>query len=214
MLSTFKCCGRALASNRGQVTCRSCGVTHQVPDTSTRIVGARRGKKPGSWFAEERRKICGACEQNVGGRCQVIVELGKPGWIEHRKGIHRAKAKCPIGKWGPAEKRDTTINLAGFSSVVPDGIDSTRLVTFHFNPLRYERLRATYENWLPTLGDLADHLVCYEVVFDDDQPEIRGSRILRGRRDRNLVFQKEAILNLAAKEARQEGFKHMAWGRS
>lgn len=47
-------------------------------------------------------------------------------------------------------------------------IDEVSLVTFHFNPMRYHRLRETYYEWLPTLGPLVESLRCYELVFDDD----------------------------------------------
>ncbi|WP_417744738.1 hypothetical protein [Rosistilla oblonga] len=82
----------------------------------------------------------------------------------------------------------------------------TEIATVHFNPCRYHRLRETYYEWLPTLGPLAKHVVCLELVFDDDEPEIEGSTVIRGTRDRNLMWQKEPLLNILLRRCTKTHF--------
>ncbi|WP_144057447.1 glycosyltransferase family 2 protein [Novipirellula maiorica] len=76
-------------------------------------------------------------------------------------------------------------------------ISQVTLATIHYNPCGYRRMRETYYEWLPTLGPLAQSLVCYELVFDDDRTEIEGSRVIRGTRQDNAMWQKEPLLNIA-----------------
>ena len=75
--------------------------------------------------------------------------------------------------------------------------DDVTIATVHYNPCGYRRLRETYYEWLPTLGPMAKHVQCHELVFDDDNPEIEGSIVIRGTRDANAMWQKEPMLNLA-----------------
>ena len=75
--------------------------------------------------------------------------------------------------------------------------DDVRLVTFHFNPCRYRAHVATYYRWVETLGPLRKYLRVYELVFDDDAPELEESVVIRGTRERNVMFQKEALINRA-----------------
>lgn len=91
-----------------------------------------------------------------------------------------------------------------------DRLDEVCLATVHFNPCGYHRLRETYYEWLPTLGPLARALKCYELVFDDDQPEIEGSIVIRGTREHNLMFQKENLLNIALSKCGPE-IKYFGW---
>ncbi|TWU67286.1 hypothetical protein V7x_28600 [Crateriforma conspicua] len=95
------------------------------------------------------------------------------------------------------------------SRACPD-IDQVRLVTFHFNPCRFAALARTYQRWVPTLGPLADALVCYEVVFDGDAPEIPGSIVIRARRDECLMWQKESLINRAVDET-PDRCRYFAW---
>jgi hypothetical protein len=101
-------------------------------------------------------------------------------------------------------------NLDSVSADTCDKASVTQLVTFHFNPMKFDHLRDTYRRWLPTLGPLADRLICYELVFDDDEPEIPGSTVLRGTREHNLLWQKEAIVNLALANCSPE-IEYFAW---
>ena len=84
------------------------------------------------------------------------------------------------------------------------------LVTFHFNPMRYHRLRETYYEWLPTLGPLVESLRCYELVFDDDAREIEGSIVIRGERTKHFLWQKEAITNIALRET-SPNVRYFGW---
>ncbi|WP_417459156.1 hypothetical protein [Kordiimonas sp.] len=74
-----------------------------------------------------------------------------------------------------------------------DAHSDVTLTTIHYNPCKYRRLRETYYEWLPTLPQKP---ICYELVFDDDEPEIEGSVVVRGTRSRNLMWQKEPLCNL------------------
>tara|TARA_R110002073_G_scaffold20209_5_gene72803 strand:- start:7188 stop:8321 length:1134 start_codon:yes stop_codon:yes gene_type:complete len=104
-------------------------------------------------------------------------------WLE--KAIKQAKAK------------QTTPVTFPISTAAPKTISQVTLATMHYNACGYRRMRETYYEWLPTLGPLARSLVCYELVFDDDRPEIEGSRVIRGTREANAMWQKEPLLNVA-----------------
>jgi hypothetical protein len=91
-----------------------------------------------------------------------------------------------------------------------DRANEVSIVTFHYNPSRFRRLRETYYEWLPSLGPLAKSLQCYELVLDDDEPEIEGSIVIRGTRAKNTLWQKEAIVNLALRETPAH-IKYFAW---
>ena len=97
-------------------------------------------------------------------------------------------------------RRSKPIDIDSIRSGPCDRIDEVAIITFHFNPMGYQRLLETYQQWHPSLGPLAESLRCYELVFDDDPPEIEGSIVIRGTRDANLMWQKEAIINRAIKE--------------
>ncbi|MGV3486859.1 MAG: hypothetical protein ACO1RT_20760 [Planctomycetaceae bacterium] len=81
-----------------------------------------------------------------------------------------------------------------------DRLDQVRLITPHFNPAGFVRTAATYDEWLPTLGELAEALRCYEMVLDDDAPAIAGSVRLPGTRELHAMFQKEALINRALQD--------------
>jgi hypothetical protein len=67
------------------------------------------------------------------------------------------------------------------------------LITTHFNPQRFRRLRETYYQWRPTIEV---PVICYEMVLGDAEPEIDGSVVIRGD-ENNLLWQKERLINLA-----------------
>jgi len=117
---------------------------------------------------------------------------------------------CPV----PPDKRNETpthkIDLTGLTSQDSVHADETLLITTHFNPCGWERLRQTYYEWLPTLGPLARRLVCYELVLDNDLPEIEDSVVIRGTRELNWLWQKEALINRALKDM-PHGMKNVAW---
>lgn len=102
------------------------------------------------------------------------------------------------------------VDLGAVRSIGFDRISEVALVTIHFNPCRFQRLRETYYEWLPTLGPLADAVRCYELVFDDDEPEIEGSVVIRGTRTKHLMWQKEALLNRALRDA-PAGIRYFGW---
>ncbi|MFG0261523.1 MAG: hypothetical protein ACF788_03955 [Novipirellula sp. JB048] len=74
-------------------------------------------------------------------------------------------------------------------------------VTTHFNFARYKRTAKTYYEWLPKLPlEIASRVICYECVLDDDAPEINGSIVVRGTREKNYLWQKEALLQIALEQ--------------
>lgn len=87
---------------------------------------------------------------------------------------------------------------------------ATKIITPHFNPTRSKRLAGTHSQWIESLGKLASLVTCYELVFDDREPEIPGSRVIRGTSERNLMWQKEALVNLALREC-DEDVQYFGW---
>ena len=51
---------------------------------------------------------------------------------------------------------------------------------------------------------------CYELVFDNDEPEIPGSIVIRGSREKNLMWQKEALINIGLRDCSPE-VKYFGW---
>ncbi|MEM8910814.1 MAG: hypothetical protein AAGC97_03525 [Planctomycetota bacterium] len=105
---------------------------------------------------------------------------------------------------------DQPIDLDTFTTWQHPQAHRIQLITFHYNPCRFRRLRDTYFEWLPTLGPMADRLKCYELVFDDDEPEIPGSVVIRGSREKHWLWQKEAIVNRAHSEC-DRNIDYFAW---
>lgn len=88
--------------------------------------------------------------------------------------------------------------------------NEVRFVTPHFNPLGFRRQRETYYEWVETLPSFVrDNLLCYELVFDDKEPEIKDSIVIRGTPDLHFMWQKEALINRALKDAPE--FRYFAW---
>jgi len=69
------------------------------------------------------------------------------------------------------------------------------IVTTHYNPIGFKRLRETYYEWLPTVGH---PVICYEMVLDGQEPEIEGSVVIRGTAE-NQLWQKERLINMSVK---------------
>ncbi len=76
--------------------------------------------------------------------------------------------------------------------------DDVTIVTTHYNFAQFDRTRQTYYEWLPKLpAGIASRVICYEAVLDEDEPEIQGATVLRGSRAENMLWQKEAMLQVA-----------------
>ncbi len=93
---------------------------------------------------------------------------------------------------------------------IPKNIDEIEIVTFHFNASGSKRLKETYEEWIKSLGNLGQYVKCYEIVFDDKDPEIENSIVIKGSLEKNCLWQKEALLNLAFKKI-SHNKKYFAW---
>ena len=91
-----------------------------------------------------------------------------------------------------------------------DRSEQIAIITTHYNPQRFTRLRETYYEWLPSLGPMTDRLTCIELVMDDDDPEIAGSVVIRGTRERHTLWQKEVMLNIAIRKL-PESVRYVAW---
>ncbi len=117
---------------------------------------------------------------------------------------------CPLTSAKRCSADGQPVDLSRFVAEPCDAADDTLIVTTHFNPCKFRRLRDTYHDWLPTLGPLADRLVCYELVLDDDVPEIDGSIVIRGTRREHWLWQKEALINRALRDC-PTGIKYFAW---
>ena len=109
----------------------------------------------------------------------------------------------------PIAPQLTARDVSSFKANDP-GSDTVQVLTCHYNPQRFARLRDTYYEWLPTLGAIADRLTCYEMVLDDDQPEIEGSVVIRGTRSANAMWQKEALLNIGL-DRLDSNVKYVVW---
>jgi hypothetical protein len=88
--------------------------------------------------------------------------------------------------------------------------DEVAIATIHYNPCGFRRLRQTFEEWKPTLGPLEKCLRVIELVFDDDEPEIEGSTVIRGTRHANALWQKEPLVNVALSSL-PESISYFAW---
>jgi hypothetical protein len=115
----------------------------------------------------------------------------------HPAGIPNIAARCPLRKWGwPITKCPERSDFA--------------IITTHFNPLGFTRLRDTYYEWLPSLGAAVNHLITVELVYDDDIPELNGSTVIRGSREKHFLWQKEALINAALANL-PDRIKYVAW---
>jgi hypothetical protein len=191
---------------------------HQGPDLDEACVIVLPSKppppppKPEPKYVAERLAICAACEHLQGKRCGILAKRNRAGLLMHPLGLPNRYAKCPDGRWGhdpPAKRSQTKIDLSAFTPTEPAD-PRLAIITTHFNPLGFRRLRDTYYQWLPTLGPLADVVRCYELVFDDDEPEIEGSIVIRGSRDRHWLWQKEPLINRGLRDL-PASIEYVAW---
>lgn len=84
-----------------------------------------------------------------------------------------------------------------------DPKESVNIVTTHFNPGQHPLLKKVYDKWIPTMGELSKYLKAYEIIFNDNDSEINGSVKIQGT-DKNLMWQKEALLNKAVQDTPDE----------
>ncbi len=75
----------------------------------------------------------------------------------------------------------------------PDNPDSVAIITTHYNPCGFDRLRQTFFEWYPTIRL---PLITMEMVTGNQPPEIPNSQIVNGS-EQNIVWQKEALINQA-----------------
>ncbi|KAA5546025.1 hypothetical protein FYK55_03715 [Roseiconus nitratireducens] len=93
---------------------------------------------------------------------------------------------------------------------MPRNLDQVRLAVVHFNPCRSRRIRETFSEWLPSLGGIAKAVRVYELVLDNDRPEIDGSTVIYGNRRDHWLWQKEALINVALRECPPD-IRYFGW---
>ena len=202
-MSLAKLCGSCeLTISTDSKTCLRCG-TLLIPLDGTNVCRSTSPSAFGTIFANTypNLDLLRDCTD-----CRVLIHRINTGQLTateaarhttnnaNRKGLQqfgsdlqtqRQSLADAIGKLDPRTIR-TTCNR-----------NDVMIATVHYNPCGYRRLRETYYEWLPTLGPMAKQLQCYELVFDDDKPEIEGSIVIRGTRAANAMWQKEPLLNIA-----------------
>jgi len=80
----------------------------------------------------------------------------------------------------------------------------TAIITTHYNPIGFHRLRETWHEWQPTMGEV----ITMELVIGGE-PEIPGSVAIQGT-DANVLWQKERLINLAI-ERLPANVRTVAW---
>lgn len=96
------------------------------------------------------------------------------------------------------------------SYIVPENMDEVEIITYHYNLIQSKNLTRTYKVWIESLKNLAPYVKCYEVVFDNREPEIEGSIVIRADSKKNCMWQKESLMNLAIKNI-PDHKKYFAW---
>ena len=96
------------------------------------------------------------------------------------------------------------------SYIIPENIDEVELITYHYNLTQSKNLTSTYQIWIESLKNLAPYVKCYEVVFDDREPEIEGSTVIRADSRKNCMWQKESLMNLSIKNI-EDHKKYFFW---
>lgn len=94
---------------------------------------------------------------------------------------------------------------------IPINMNEVEIITFHFNASKSKRLIETYYEFNFFLRNLKDYITCYEIVFDDRQPEIKNSKIIKATLEKNCMWQKESLMNIGIKEAKKKGKKYIIW---
>ena len=75
------------------------------------------------------------------------------------------------------------------------------LVIVYFNPFSCEFQKRACLQCIEMLGELKDHLRVYELIFDDQKKDIPQSIEIRGSIEKNLLWQKESLLDIALQES-------------
>lgn len=199
-MTTLDCtqCGQRYHGQSIGYKCRKCGGDTREPCREKKQLDRKR--------FHERRQQCESCDcfgpvVINGNTLQGCNRLAKPCGVEQLWFVDR-------DDWCPASGRVwEPIDINAFTTTRPT-TDDFAIVTTHFNPCRYNRLRDTYHEWLPSIEPVRDRLRVYELVLDDDEPEIEGSIVVRGTRENHFVWQKEPLLNRALRDI---DAKYFAW---
>lgn len=106
------------------------------------------------------------------------------------------------------ERYQSIIDIEGYFNEVgelictktktPQSIENEKysLITVHFNPCGYKNLAKTYYEWIKRIDR---KVKCYELVYNDNEPEIEGSIVINGTDD-NFMWQQEALFNYAVSQ--------------
>lgn len=88
--------------------------------------------------------------------------------------------------------------------------DDLVICTTHFNPCKFIKSKNTFYEWCKWLGPNINYLKTYELVYDDEKPEILGSEVVYGTSDKHIMFQKEALINKCLNEV-SDKIKYFVW---
>jgi hypothetical protein len=73
-------------------------------------------------------------------------------------------------------------------------VNNAAIITTHYNPAGFNRLRETWLEWQPTIGEV----ITMELAIGNE-PEIPGSVVISGDAG-NILWQKERLINLAIEQ--------------
>lgn len=89
---------------------------------------------------------------------------------------------------------------------------SLALVTCMFNPCNYSRRNANYDLFAAGIQASGCKLYCVELAFDGQAPRCRADvKIDLAGDERNLLWQKEALLNIGLQAAIADGHEFVGW---
>jgi hypothetical protein len=186
-------CGSTIVKpGGGVIACRRCGVVSSVPrDTAIDLPCIHKGK------------VVGVADCGCGGNLSVW-HCGIHGFCMKRK-IKPGRIRVSVD--GQCRGIDMAYctgcpqEIKAWPTIQPG---STAIITTHYNPAGFTRLRETWREWQPTIGEV----ITIELVIGGES-EIPGSVAIHGNSD-NVLWQKERLINLAIEQL-PSGVRTVAW---
>lgn len=165
----------------------------------------RRAKNPAVEYVETtagiyeaRMAICRKCEFWYGGKRCKKLDLGCA--RTHRKAVVGKNGKCPVGKWDAIDPE-----------LLLPAVDKVAVVCCYYNTCDYETPLKNYYRFAEGVKLSGGELYTAELAFDEQEFSLPDAQVkVRGSRDRNLLWQKERLLNLAI-EAVPADVDAIAW---
>ena len=85
------------------------------------------------------------------------------------------------------------------------------LTACYFNPCGFKLRRDNYLQFYEALGDSAEHLVTVELAFGDAEFHLGHLPNRLGFRVNDVMWQKEALLNIGIQEVLNRGYEYVVW---